>query len=800
MKYRMFLFVLLAVFSLTGAEFCHNFSFEEPDAAVTDSGPAKLKGLYHPSADRDNDTPETTDPNRYHKPGVAGNALFFTAEYQSYGVIDNSRMTEDIDTLYLKVYVKSQSSKMQVIVGNKVDSQKSGYTLMRRANKWIFQYGDGQKSYRAEATIKAKTSDWICLEVSFNRGQVRILENGQEILNSDFPGKVIAASPNDLILGNYPSRNKKVYAFEGGLDELVIANSPETAAKYAAPVKMDVKTTLALCEPVDGYEKHFGGRKTLHSFADYPVPATFLLGFSDKTRSPVLAITVPEGVTIPEAFCSNHNAPSKKFKFSTRKVERDGNAFIEYRTLPGELRKSLKGKLGRGENVTLLFHTPKDFKNGEIRWAVYDGDDLQHQDSFQLELIEPPKPLPPGKFYYMCYTNQDIAFYSPEVFEKVASLFALTGITGKGRYYKSDARRAPLDEILHDKFGFTLFEISLWYGPLRSRKGYEDLIGPSVGPDGKPRNMNCPLQMSTNPQACEKYRQDVARKLITKNTKAAILDFEPWGQPGKGCFCDVCLAEFKKNFKINDEPLTARKIMDKYRKEWTLHWVNLSYRYMQMMAEAVRAMSPELEVWDYTYVFPYDDPEALIRRLWSIPKDPRRNEDFLECSMLSIYHLDGRKAFDQLELSRRNLKKGICSISLISRANANTGHYTAPEECLSPQQLYQKAVMTGALGQELFGIYPGHWIDGAVHVNLNRAARVVREHEKFYQDGTRNDSALKVNVNAPRDAYACTIHQNGDELLVTLFNFTGKPLDFDVEKIGKVRVAPNDVELRQVKR
>ena len=55
-------------------------------------------------------------------------------------------------------------------------------------------------------------------------------------------------------------------------------------------------------------------------------------------------------------------------------------------------------------------------------------------------------------------------------------------------------------------------------------------------------------------------------------------------------------------------------------------------------------------------------------------------------------------------------------------------------------------------------------------------------------------------VNAPRDAYACTIHQNGDELLVTLFNFTGKPLDFDVEKIGKIRVAPNDVELRQVKR
>ncbi len=792
---RLFFTLILSLFAALGAnEFCYNFSFEEIDASITDSGPAKLKGTYHPSADRDNDTPETTNPKRFRKPGVAGNALFFTAEYQSYGILENPIMRQNIDSLYLKVHIKTGSPKTQVIVGNKTDSGNAGFSLSKRGRQWSFRYADGEKTYQATAPVQTTESEgWIELAVCFHRGQIRISENGQIILNQEFPGKTIAASKNNLIIGNYPSKNKKVYAFDGGLDELVIADSPETAAKYAVTVPTAAKAVLALCEPVDGYEKHFGGQKTLNSFAAYPVPATFVLSFS-KAKSPVLAITVPEGVTIPEAFSSNHNVPSKQFKFETR----TDAARTEYRTAPGELRGNLEGRFGRGENVTLVFNTPPGFTSGQIQWAVYDDGELQHQDSFLLNLIESPAPLPPGKFQFMCYTSQDIAFYSPEIFRRIGELFARSGITGKGRYYKSDKRRAPLDEILRRDFGFTLYEISLWGGPLKGHQAYRELIGPAIGPNGKKLSENCPVQLVSSPEAVKKYAESAKEKLIIPGTKAAILDFEPWSRTAKFCFCDICLAEFKKNFRVADDPLTPETILKKYRTEWTSHWVSISYRYMKMMADAVRAAAPDMEVWDYTYVFPYNDADAMNQRLWYIPKNPQLNEDFLDASMLSIYHLDGRKAFDQVELSRKHLKKKICSISLISRANANTGNYTAPEECLSPQQLYQKAVMMGALGHEIFGIYPGHWIDGAVHVNLNRAAAVIRQHEQFYLDGIRRDEALKITTQAARDHYAYTIHEKNGTLLVTLFNFTASPLNFEVEKLGQITVPPQDVVLKTI--
>lgn len=443
--------------------------------------------------------------------------------------------------------------------------------------------------------------------------------------------------------------------------------------------------------------------------------------------------------------------------------------------------------------------TPAGFRQGEIRWAVYDGDRLQHQDAFLLNIIDPPEPLPPGRFYYMCYTNQDLAFHLPELFEKTGELFARSGITGKGRYYKNDARRAALDPILQRKYGFTLFEISLWGGPLKDRKHYQDLVPAAIGADGREQAENCPTRLLDNPAALSRYRETVKEKLIVENTHAVILDFEPWSRPGRICFCPACLEAFGRQAGVDVAGLDAAGLKRQYRVEWTRFWTDITYRYMNMMAAAARAEIPGVEVWDYTYAFPYDDETALSKRFWSVPKDPRRNEDFLDASMISLYHLNGRKAFDQLELSRRHLKKSICSISLVSRSNANTGKYTSPDECLLPRQLGQKAVMTAALGHELFGIYPGHWIDGAVHVSLNKAARLIRTHEHYYFGGVRDDAALTVSVPAgtKRAHYAWTVHRAGAKKLLTPFNFSRQTLEFTVNGTAKIAVPPDDVSLRE---
>ncbi len=226
---------------------------------------------------------------------------------------------------------------------------------------------------------------------------------------------------------------------------------------------------------------------------------------------------------------------------------------------------------------------------------------------------------------------------------------------------------------------------------------------------------------------------------------------------------------------------------------WIRHWLENTRNYQKMMADAVRHHAPHMEVWDYTYVFPYNDDDAMAKRQWSIPKDPRRCEDFIDCSMLSLYHINDRAALDQLELSRQYLNRQICNISLISRANEHAGRYTSPDECLSPQRLYQKAVLAGALGHELFGIYPGSWIDGSAHLSLNRAARDVRLREDFYVRGQRRDDARQVTAQAGRDAFACLIHALDNRLLATLFNFTDAPVTAAIAGHGEVTVEPRGV-------
>ena len=100
----------------------------------------------------------------------------------------------------------------------------------------------------------------------------------------------------------------------------------------------------------------------------------------------------------------------------------------------------------------------------------------------------------------------------------------------------------------------------------------------------------------------------------------------------------------------------------------------------------------------------------------------------------------------------------------------------------------------------MFGIYPGPWIDGAFHAALNRAVTDVRNREKFYLDGQRFECSVKVSGATPKE-WAYTAHRAADgETLVTLFNFSTKPLRFEVAGAKAVEVAAGDVGFLQRRR
>lgn len=772
MKKILLLAFFAALLPVRAAEpgFKLEYHFDEPDFSIVDSGGGRHNGVFRPAASKDQDQNEVTDVRNYRKKGVSGNALFFKSEYGSYADVSKTPapFLKPQSKLLIRLYVNiPNKSGFQYILGNKSDSAKGGFALLKAGHQWRFNYSDGKAHYRLEYPSHIPDGEWGLLEVLFDNGTVTIKENNRVMTSKKFHGKVIAPNGTKLHFGNYVTSNKKVYPCNGGIDELLI--SSDLGSSIAAQ-KVELKTINAICEPVDGAESFYGGVKTLHTFREFPVPVSFLLGYAGA-KLPSLELVLPEGVAIRDSYNGNHNKPDQQYKFI-----RKGDL---WQLAPGSLHPDWQGKFP--EKVVVALTVPENFSSGTVKWQVKDGNKIQYADQFVLKVIPAIEPLPEGRFYAWCYMAQDIAFYDLKQVNALGELFRRSGIQGKGRYYKHLPRRVKIDELWQEKYQFKLYDISIWCGPVYSVDTYAGLAGQALDPRGGRHEAVCPYGLAREPAARAEYEKFLRNSLNVKNTKAVVLDFEPWGMTGKFCFCGRCIAEFRKFAGIPDDiRLDGRIILGKYSEKWKMHWLKMSSVYQQMLADTARKIIPGVEVWDYTYVFPYNDPQALSKRFWGIPKDPRLNEAALDGSLLSLYHINGRKVMEQIDLSRRHLKKNIAGIITISRANRNTGGYTPPEEALSPAKVTQKAVLLASLGHENMSIYPGHWLDGSMHTAMNKAIRIARENERFYLDGKRCDSAVRVTALAPAADWCYTAWKNGGEILVTIFNFSGKPMQTKV--------------------
>lgn len=754
--------------------------------------PSGLIGVYYPTQDDDQDKADFSDPIHYRISGRQGKALRFRRALQSRAELPDWHLPGPESQLSLAMWIKPAAAHIGVLVSCKTDSEKQGFALFVWGARLRFQFGDGTVADTLEGKAALLDGNWHLVEARFDAGQAALHVDGREVARAATEVQQIAPGKRGLFLGGYPAagRGRARYAYDGDLDELVISRQPLTpvAAADATPAPEPEQPAIeVLAEPISGNEQHFGV-SAFHTFRGRPVPLSFLFrGNPERCIDPAFVLYLPAGVKLREAFSSNHNGLDQIVPFDAT-PEPDGSTRLRSRDY--DLTHRLNGRYGNGEILTLALDTNQEYvREAELAWSVENEGEEAPVHRALVRFLEPPADVnrsERGEFEIMGWSfNDDMAFFDPVLFKEVTELYKSSGLWGKGRWYggarNAQPRRAALDLTLRAQ-GFTLYDVSLWHGPL-GQKPTDDVPAATLRTSGKPDSRHlCPTALLTSERFRQAYEEFVRDSLCPpQDGDWVAIDFEPWGLPTKICYCERCLERFRKEAGLyEDLDITELpgKIWD-YQDQWAHYWTRTTAAITAMMADAARKVDPRLRVVDYTYAYAYDSPE-FARRLWSIPKDPRLVETSVDESMLSFYHLNDRAAFDMLATSLRHLKRPVSVILALSRANASQGSYTTPKESLSPARLTQKTLLCAAQGVRKVNLFPGRYIDGQHHLALGEASRTIWENERFYYRGQREDALVSLTTTdgrAPdREATAHTAWTHDKESLVTVFNFTATPL------------------------
>lgn len=750
--------------------------------------PAGLSGVYYPTSDADQDKAEFSDPAQYRVTGHRGRALRFRRDLQSRAEFPEWHLGKSETQLCVRLRIKPARHHIGVLASCKTDSDTNGFALFLWGNRLRFQFGDGTASQSVEGKAAFYTGKWRQVEARFDAGLVTLFLDGREIAREQTTMTQVTPGKRGLFLGAYPisGRGRKAYAYDGDLDDIVVSRRPhESSSETPADAVAPAPAIEVLAEPITGNEQHFG-KSVFHTFHGHPVPLSFLFrGDPNRCRQPSFILYLPVGIRVREAFSSNHNGLDQVVTFARRQVT---PKLVRLESQSYDLTHGLATRYGKGEILTIALDTePGEVRKAELGWAIVNDGHEGPRQCVQIRFLPPPADdYEKGEFEIMAWSfADDMAFFDPELFQDVAQLYRSSGIWGKGRWYAGDhnsrPRRAALDLLLR-KQGFTLYDVSLWHGPI-GNKPTDEVPSATMRKGGKPDPRHlCPTAMLASETFRRQYEEHVKKRLCPPQQGDWVaIDFEPWGLPTKICYCDRCLDRFRNAAKLPenvDNQQLRKKIWD-YQDEWARFWTRTTADITGMMAAAARKVDPRLRIVDYTYAFEYESP-TLMRRFWSIPKDPRFVEEVVDESMLSFYHLNDRKAFDMLALNLRHLRKPVSVIVSLSRANAAQGSYTTPEESLSPQRLKQKVLLCAAQGVRKVNLFPGRYIDGMHHQAMGEASRLVWTHERFYFQGQRSDDTIALTFESgvvpTQDVVAHTVWSAGTESLLTLFNFSGDPI------------------------
>lgn len=774
--------LILQLTCLTGSLFANDdqviihLPLDGQNRDIVDSNERKV-GIHFPSNVADQDDLESTAPSRYRVSGLQGGAVRYFADDLSYSQIElKSMFTKPLSTIAIRVGIKIADpgkNRFASLVSCKSDSDTSGFALFIWGNQIRFCLGDGTNQYKTHASATSLFDDnWHMLEAMFDNGKATIWIDGNQVSNEKVTATHIAPPLRELFLGGYPlaGKGRQRYAFDGWLDDLLISRQRQEASQKIQLFTQP--TILYSVQPIDGNESFFGGQKVFHTFHGQPVPLTFLFqrpaDVPDQTTT-AMVMYVPENIRVAMVHQSNHNEPGGIIHTRQSNVEMDGRKWVRHETYGLDL---AKGDWKQGPAASWGFDADISVDEADIRYGLLIDGKEQVLTQATVRFLTALKPAEnPGRFHVFGYfIMPSIAYPDKSLQQSMADLFKAIGFTGKGRFYENKGVRADFDLFLKDQ-GFTLYEIGLWHGPM-------------------------PYKIAVDPgKTTEEYVKSVAGHLTPNGKNECVLfDYEPWRITYKEqSFEESIRQSFAQFAGLSDVPDKA-SILSQYKKQWMDFWIEQSARVYEAMSQAVRTHHPDPNAMRvaYTYFFPYDNEQDLYRRFWSVAKDPRKAEPYIDAHLISLYHVNDRELVDQIRLSRRHLTKPLWGISSVSRVNPVQSRYTTEQESLSPKRLEQKLVLCAALGMQRHGIWPGRgWIDGMHLKAIGQASQFIWAHESFYLDGQSDQTQLNVMPvgEVSRNDWAYTVHTDTrGQILATVFNFTDAQMNVTVN--GNLVVIP----------
>jgi hypothetical protein len=613
---------------------------------------------------------------------------------------------------------------------------------------------------------------------------VTVYLDGAELFTEDTAVPSIAPAARNIFLAGYPldTAARDQYAFDGWLDEVCIGHQLGSLNAYLelfninrdsnVPAAPDLDYSV---QPVDGNEVFFEGQKVFHTFHGQPVPLTFLFKRNSDdliAGEPALVFYLPEEIDLKLAHQSNHNETGGYIGTLMTTIQAEGRSWRRYQTTGMDLTDADGvGGWTQGPFVSLALDALASVDEAPIRYGLYYNGEEHELTETTVRFLSPPPTVTPseqGRFEAFGYFIMTAFAYPDEdLWAPTADLLYNVGLKGKGRFYSASKGqfRVDFDRYLKSR-GFSLYEIGLWGGPDQ-------------------------YDMASDPQAttANYLSRELSEVANLGENEPVIFDYEPWSIPRKALEMDEMLASYADWMNLSTIP-TKEEILASQERDWTDYWIHVSNDVYGAMAELVDTYHPDPSAprVAYTYLFPYDDEEALYTRFWSIPKDPRLTEqyDLVDVHLLSLYHTNDRELFDQVQVSQEYLQNPLWGISLIGRVNPAM-NYATLDNSLSPQRIEQKFVMTAALGMQRQGIWPGRgWIDGAFLVSIGNASRFIWQYEHFYFDGL--DASEQFTVTSAEelssDAWAYTAHEYESQQLITIFNFTDSVITINAQAMG----------------
>jgi len=534
----------------------------------------------------------------------------------------------------------------------------------------------------------------------------------------------------------------KVYCFNEGQGTVSFSGAELKNAKTKIEEAFPFQ---AICMPVEMMKDLNGGKGEFNTFSDRPVPLAFeFKGNTKKNKINSLVVEIPKEIKLAECFNSHEGLGLKEEKPEIEKVSRDGKDYLRY-TFRNPKVFGIVQPSWAWERKLVMAMLPEDKASignkGNIYWYLKADERKSEENFFALNILPPmPGTAKPKNFPLVFYGTYDVNFNNPDLMAKVAGIYEEAGDVVRGR---GSAERdlflekrgwkmwVKLPDYMHGKF-------------IVNGEGWEkvkDKIEACVRENGKTdKDRICPQYFLSDPDFriyIKKFLLSKLQRKGLKNGEPVSFDIEPW-EPMEWCFCERCRKDFAAYCKLG-KTAEISEIKSKYQKEWRdFRCLNTS-EVLKMHCDVVRENYPASKIIDYDYVVNFNCPD-FRDAYYRVAKDPQLNEKYFDAHLSSYYHYTDKNAFDMIDINARNLKKDYWVLGAIDRS----GTYLSGKEVISPAQARMLILASAASGAKGAGFYPGLHIDGKFFVAIDKAMSEIAVLEKFFMEGKRIDSELKV--------------------------------------------------------